>query len=61
MAQIEVSNDEVLAKLGDQLSSAVINNTKLQVALDHALSRIDALEATNDELRGALSSEAEKE
>jgi hypothetical protein len=50
MAQIEIPNEAVIARLGAQLADALTNNAKLQVALDSALSRIDVLEAHNEEL-----------
>lgn len=50
MAQIEIPNEAVIAKLSEQLATAIANNTRLQVALDMSLARIDVLEAHNREL-----------
>lgn len=50
MAQIEIPNEAVITKLSEQLATAIANNTRLQVALDMSLARIDVLEAHNREL-----------
>jgi hypothetical protein len=45
VAQVEIPLDDVITRLSGLYSEAVAQNTKLSVALDNALGRIDVLDA----------------